>query len=147
MSRFRKNVPKVVPSLNTTSLPDLIFTLLFFFLLVVNMRSTPVLTQYQLPAAAELQKLKDKSLLIYIMVGETDGKTAIQLNSTICSLEEMPDRLNAQKEDLSPETRDKITVVLKIDKHTPMGLVNDIRQILRETNLLTVYYAAENYKE
>lgn len=111
------------------------------------MRSAPILTQYQLPVAAELQKLKDKSLLIYIMIGETDGKTAIQLNSVICSLEEMPDRLNALKEDVSPEISDKITVVLKIDKHTPMGLVNDIRQILRETNLLTVYYAAENYKE
>jgi len=70
MSRFRKNGRRSVPSLNTTALPDLIFTLLFFFMMVTNMRTVPVLTQYQLPAAAELQQLKEKSLLVWIMVGD-----------------------------------------------------------------------------
>jgi len=132
--------------LNTASLPDLIFTLLLFFMLVVNMRSVPALTQFQLPNTRELQKLKEKSLLIYIIVGKTgnDSEHApIQLNNDFTTLDAMPEELRSIKIDIEPEDRNKIVVILKIDKNTPMGLVNDIRQILREQNLLTVYYAAE----
>jgi biopolymer transport protein ExbD len=147
MSRFRKT-HREVPSLNTTSLPDLIFTLLLFFMLVVNMRSVPTLTQFQLPNTKELQKLKEKSLLIYIIVGKTGNEPTgeqapIQLNNDFTTLDAMPEQLNSIKAEIEPEERSKIVVVMKIDKNTPMGLVNDIRQILREQNLLTVYYAAE----
>ncbi|MDR1372377.1 MAG: biopolymer transporter ExbD [Dysgonamonadaceae bacterium] len=140
MSRFRKTPVRAVPSLNTTALPDLIFTLLFFFMLVTNMRTVPVLTQYQLPSAAELQQLKDKSLLVWIMVG---NKEEMQLNSDLCTFDELPALLDGIKSEINPDEFSKITAVLKIDKNTPMGTVNDIRQILRAKNILTVYYAAE----
>ena len=147
MSRFRKT-HREVPSLNTTSLPDLIFTLLLFFMLVVNMRSVPVLTQFQLPNTKELQKLKEKSLLIFIIAGKSGNEpinepVPIQLNDGFTSLDAMPEELQSIKTGIEPNERSKIVVVMKIDKNTPMGLVNDIRQILREQNLLTVYYAAE----
>ncbi|GHT60241.1 biopolymer transporter ExbD [Bacteroidia bacterium] len=147
MSRFRET-HREVPSLNTTSLPDLIFTLLLFFMLVVNMRSVPALTQFQLPNTKELQKLQEKSLLIYIIAGKTGDESTgeqapIQLNNDFTTLDVMPEQLNSIKAEIEPEERNKIVVVMKIDKNTPMGLVNDIRQILREQNLLTVYYAAE----
>lgn len=147
MSRFRKT-HREVPSLNTTSLPDLIFTLLLFFMLVVNMRSVPVLTQVQLPTTKELQKLKEKSSLIYIVVGkcvnnEPEECPPIQLNNDFTSLDAMPEQLINLKNQAEPEERNKIVVVLRVDKNTPMGIVNDVRRILREQNLLTVYYAAE----
>jgi biopolymer transport protein ExbD len=147
MSRFRKT-HREVPALNTTSLPDLIFTLLLFFMLVVNMRSVPTLTQFQLPNTKELQKLKEKSLLIYIIVGKTENESTreqapIQLNNNFTTLDVMPEQLQNKKAEIKPEERSRIVVIMKIDKNTPMGLVNDIRQILREQNLLTVHYAAE----
>jgi biopolymer transport protein ExbD len=143
MSRFRKT-HREVPSLNTTSLPDLIFTLLLFFMLVVNMRSVPVLTQVQLPSTKELQKLKEKSLLLYIVVGKSENnESPIQLNNDFTSLDAMPMQLKSLKNQVEPEERSQIVVVMRIDKNTPMGIVNDVRQILREQNLLTVYYAAE----
>jgi biopolymer transport protein ExbD len=143
MSRFRKT-HREVPSLNTTSLPDLIFTLLLFFMLVVNMRSVPALMQVQLPNTKELQKLKEKSLLIYIVVGKSENNAPhIQLNNDFTSLDAMPEQLKHIKNQTEPEERTKIVVVLKIDKRTAMGVVNDVRRILREQNLLTVYYAAE----
>lgn len=132
--------------LNTASLPDLIFTLLFFFMIVTQMRTVPVLTEFEVPSANELQMLQDKSKLIYIMVGETKDENAlpvIQLNSFFTSLEEMPEALAGIRNETAPDEQNKITVLLKIDKNTPMGLVNDIRQILREAGLLTVYYSAE----
>jgi biopolymer transport protein ExbD len=135
----------VVPSLNTTALPDLIFTLLLFFMLVVNMRSVPALTQVQLPTAEDIQKLKEKSLLIYIVVGKsgTEEYPPIQLNDDFTSLDAMLEQLKSLKNQAKPEERNKIVVVLRADKNTPMGIVNDVRRILRAQNLLTVYYAAE----
>jgi len=63
----------------------------------------------------------------------------------LCTIEELPVLLDEIKSELNPDDFSKITVVLKIDKNTAMGTVNDIRQILRQKNLLTVYYAAEKF--
>jgi len=148
MSRFRKNGRRKVPALNTAALPDLIFTLLFFFLLVTNMRSVPVLTQVQLPNASELQKLKEKSLLVYILIGKPyeenqEDVFEIQLNSELIALEDMPTKLQAIKDEMNPEEQNQSVVLFKIDKEAPMGLVNDIRRNLREAQLQTVYYTVE----
>jgi biopolymer transport protein ExbD len=148
MSRFRKTGPREVPTLNTASLPDLIFTLLFFFLLVANTRSVPTLTKFEMPNAVELQKLKEKSLLVFVIVGqqnpqEKEELPKIQLNYNFTTLEKMPEDLLEIKSEVKAEDLDKMVVVLRIDKNTSMGLVNDIRKILRDANLLTVFYAAE----
>jgi len=148
MSRFRKKAKRKVPSLNTASLPDLIFTLLFFFLLATNMRTTPALTQIELPEASELQKLKEKSLLIYLFIGtpkteDRENRFEIQLNSELIALEELPLKLRLIKNKIEPEEQNQLIVVLKIDKDVPMGLVNDIRQNLREAQLQTVFYSVE----
>ena len=141
MSRFRTSVSREVPGINTAALPDLIFTLLFFFMIVTNMRTVPVMTQFNLPAVEELQKLEAKSLLVYVMVGRDADK--IQLNSDFVSLEEMPARLEALKNELPTEEQDKRVAVLKIDQTIPMGLVNDIKQNLRQSGILILHYSAE----
>ena len=38
MGKFNKTGKREMPALNTSSLPDLIFTLLFFFMIVTTMR-------------------------------------------------------------------------------------------------------------
>jgi Biopolymer transport protein len=119
---------------------------LFFFMIVTHMRPVPILAKFEVPNAKELQEMEDKSQLIYLMVGEkTDenGQPAIQLNSFFTTMENLPDNLRELKNELSVEDQRKMVVILKIDKNTEMGLVNDVKQILRETGLLTVYYSAE----
>jgi biopolymer transport protein ExbD len=101
------------------------------------------------PTATELQKLKEKSLLVYIMIGKTHENAMkntdilIQLNSDLVSLEEIPDRLQALKKKTPTEDQEKMIAVLKIDKNTPMGLVNDIKKKLREAGILTIHYSVE----
>jgi len=115
------------------------------------MRSVPTLTQVKLPNASELQKLKEKSLLVYILVGKQSGGNQknlyeIQLNSEIIDKNDLPSKLQAIKEEMKPEEQSQSIVLLKIDKDVPMGLVNDIRQDLREAQLQTVYYTVEKRK-
>ena len=144
MNRFRAPKKRTVPALNTAALPDLIFTLLFFFLLVTHMRPFPELTQLEIPQASELQHLHDKSQLIYLMAGKNKNQeTIVQLNASLVDLEEISTALTDLKNKVEPEEQSKITVILKIDKNTPMATVEKIRQSLKQAGLLTVYYSVE----
>jgi biopolymer transport protein ExbD len=146
VSRFQSSGKRKMPVLNTAALPDLIFTSLFFFMIVTHFRPVSVMTRLELPVATELQKLEEKSLVIYILIGhKQENQTSaydIQVNSEFAKLEEIPLILEKLKENVAPEDRDKRVVVMRIDKEVPMGLVNDIKKILREENLLTVHYSA-----
>ena len=147
MSRFRDTKKREVPEISTAALPDLIFTILFFFMLVTNMRPVPVKTQFDLPQASELQKLKEKSEVVYIMVGKNqntvkDSDFVIQFNSDFVSLEEMSVLLEKTKESFLEKGKTEIVVSFKADKNAPMGLINDIKDNLREAGLLTIHYSA-----
>jgi biopolymer transport protein ExbD len=146
MSRFRKSGKREVPMLNTSALPDLIFTCLFFFMIVTHFRPVSVMVQLELPVAAELQKLKEKSLLVYVIIGHKQGNTSssydIQLNSRFVGLEGMPAALENLQEAVVPEDRHKQVVVMRVHKDVPMGLVGDIKTMLKESGLLTIHYSA-----
>ena len=49
MGKFNKTGKREMPALNTSSLPDLIFTLLFFFMIVTTMREVTLKVQFTLP--------------------------------------------------------------------------------------------------
>lgn len=110
------------------------------------MRPVPVKTQFKVPKATEVQSLKEKEV-IYIMVGKELGNdkddTAIQLNSDFVMLEEISSHLSSLKKKIAPENLNKVIVVMKIDRDIPMGLISDIKNKLREQNLLNVHYSLE----
>ena len=147
MSKFRKFTHREVPSLNTASLPDLVFSTLFFFMILTTMRTVSIQTQFEVPAISELQKLEEKSLITYVMVGHKQGSPdnsdiLIQLNSELITLDELPSHLQLAKEKIPLENQNKQIAVLKIDKNVPMGIVLDIKQHLRQSGLLTIHYSA-----
>ncbi len=140
MSRFKKNNTRTVPSLNTASLPDMIFTLLFFFLIVSNMREAPHKIQFRLPTATELEELDKQSLVTYLFVNKAGE---IQLDRTMVSLDGIEKIIVSKREELSPGNRERMVVALKIDKDAKMGLVNDIRQIIRNSGVTMIHFSAE----
>lgn len=73
-----------VPMLNTASLPDLIFTVLFFFMIVTHMRTTTSKVQYALPQGTELKRLVKKSAVTYIYIGRDMPETTCE-TSTVAS--------------------------------------------------------------
>lgn len=73
-----------VPMLNTASLPDLIFTVLFFFMIVTHMRTTTSKVKYALPQGTELKRLVKKSAVTYIYIGRAMPKTTRE-TSTVAS--------------------------------------------------------------
>ena len=69
MIKFRKHTRRSVPMLNTASLPDLIFTVLFFFMIVTHMRNESVKVEYEKPQGTELTRLANKSSITNIHIG------------------------------------------------------------------------------
>ena len=93
-SMFHQN-RKGVPSLNVASMPDLIFTVLFFFMIVTHMRSDEVKVRLQVPEGAEVQKLANKQAVANIYIGkdQKSGSWSVQLNGDIVTPHEIPARI------------------------------------------------------
>lgn len=139
-----------IPGLNTASLPDLIFTILFFFMLVTQMRKVTVKVKYQIPTGTELTRLVKKTATSYIYIGkpvngigevEADT-TSIQLNDKIVQLADIKSYLVKERKSMSDVDKRQMNVSIRCDKGTPMGVMIDIKQALREINVLNVNYAA-----
>ena len=56
-----------MPQLNTASLPDLIFTVLFFFMVVTHMRTVALKVEFRVPQGTELTRLTKKTAVSYVV--------------------------------------------------------------------------------
>ena len=126
MGKFNKGGKKGMPELNTSSLPDLIFTMLFFFMIVTTMREVTMKVQFRAPQATELEKLEKKSLVTFIYMGkptqELQAKmgqeTRIQLNDRFADVNEVGDYIYQERENMKEEDQPFMQVSLKVDKDT-----------------------------
>ncbi len=151
MSKFKKKGEGGTPAVSTASLPDIVFMLLFFFMVVTVMRDNSLKVQNILPFADQVEKLDKKNLIIYIYAGkpspryqETFGTEArIQLNDKYASINDVQQFIKEERQSKREELRDKLTTALKVDKETNMGLVSDIKQELRKAEALKINYTTK----
>ena len=149
-SMFHDRRRQGVPTLNVASMPDLIFTVLFFFMIVTHMRSDEVKVRLEVPAGSEVKKLTGHPAISNIYIGrqgdrETrrqDNTWLVQLNGDLVSPSEIPARINAIRSKLSPENAERLTVSFRADRHAPMGLVSDVKQALQQAYALKINYSA-----
>ena len=150
MAVIRKKGNKGVPPISTASLPDVIFMILFFFMTTTSMKETELRVAFTLPEATEIQKLEKKSLVSYIYVGQPTKQlqaqfgTAprIQLNDSYRTEKDILDFIAAERDKLNESDRALMTVCLKADDQTKMGIITDVKQELRRANALKLSYAA-----
>ena len=60
MAKFKKGGSKELPAISTASLPDIVFMLLFFFMVSTTMREVELKIKNNLPEASEVTKLEKK---------------------------------------------------------------------------------------
>ena len=146
MRRHFRRPDHSVPELNMASLPDLIFTVLFFFMIVTHMRDVEKRVQYQVPAGTEVEKAQHKSSVVHIYIGQpTDGSTddyCIQLNNQIATTAEIARFIETERRRMSPEDQERLTVSIEADRDVPMSIINDVKQALRKSYALNVSFAA-----
>ena len=152
MGKFNKSGKKGMPELNTSSLPDLIFTMLFFFMIVTTMREVTLKVQFQTPAATELEKLEKKSLVTFIYIGKPTqelqakmgAETRIQLNDRFADVSEVQDYIYQERELMNESDQPFMQVSIKADKDTKMGIITDVKQALRQSYALNISYSANS---
>ena len=150
MGKFKKTGKRGMPTLNTSSLPDLIFTLLFFFMIVTTMREVSLKVEFKIPQGTELEKLEKKSLVTFIYVGKPTAEfrkklgseSRIQLNDAYAEVDEIQAYVTNERSSMKEEDQPFMTVSLKIDQDTKMGIVTDIKQALRQAYALKINYSA-----
>ena len=147
-----------MPALNLAALPDLIFTVLFFFMIVTHMRQVETHVRYQLPQGTEVGQEANKTGLVYILIGESltpnpspkgegnlkgEGSEMIQVNDRMVRVDEVAQCINRIREEMTEEERQRLTVCIRADRNTEMGIINDVKQQLRRAGALNIYYAAK----
>lgn len=150
MSKFKKKGGKETPAISTASLPDIIFILLFFFMVATVMRETTLKVKVSVPKATELQKLQKKSLVSYIYIGSptttyqaTLGTAPrIQLNDAFATKEDVIQFIENERAKIDARLVPFMTTSLRVDRSVKMGIVTDVKQELRKANALKVNYSA-----
>lgn len=147
MSKFKKS-SGTSQDIPTAALPDIIFMLLFFFMVTTVMRETDIMVKQQLPRATQLTKIERKSLVSYIYVGEPKNtnlygaEPKIQTNDVFVDIKDIIQFVNQEKDKLSEVERDQITMSLKVDEEVKFGIIDDVQQELREGNARRVLYSS-----
>ena len=146
MSKFKKkaNTKQDIP---TSALPDIIFMLLFFFMVTTVLREVTINVKQRIPDATQLRKLERKSLVSYLYVGEpkkTDqwgSEPRIQANDVFIEPKDVTLWVAQEKDKLNEVERDQITIALKVDKEAKRGLISDIELQLRKANARRLLYS------
>ena len=160
MAKFNKKKSSELPAINTSALPDIVFMLLFFFMVATVMRENTLKVQNVLPYADQVEKLDKKDLVMYIYAGKPSSRfqqsfgteARIQLNDNFADVTDIQQFIYAERESKREELVPFLTTALKVDHETNMGLVSDIKMELRKAEALKINYttrtgeAAQNFE-
>ena len=147
MAKFKKK-NKASTAISVASLPDIVFMLLFFFMVTTVMREQDILVELMLPQASQLQKLQKKTLISFLYIGEPKNTSLygteprIQANDVLVTTSDIVLWVNQEKDALSEAERDMITISLKVDRDVKMGPISDVQFELREADARRILYAS-----
>ena len=147
MAVMEKKGKREVPAMSTSSLPDIVFMLLFFFMAATTMREVDPLVTVQMPEAHEITEL-DKKNLVNIWMGKPLNAAAgedalkIQLNDQTRDVEDIREFISATTVTKGVGPRD-IVVNLRVDQGATVGKLTAVKQELRKADAISIAYAAK----
>ncbi len=150
MSKFKKKKSGALPAISTASLPDIVFMLLFFFMVATVMRQNTLKIENNLPYADQVEKLDKKDLVMYIYAGKPSAnykqfgtEARIQLNDDFANVSDIASFIAEERASKREELVPFLTTALKVDSDANMGLIGDIKYELRKVNALKINYTTK----
>ncbi|WP_103069875.1 ExbD/TolR family protein [Aquimarina sediminis] len=148
MSILKNKRNKALPEISTASLPDIVFMLLFFFMVATVIRENVLMVENEMPMANQIEKLDKSDLVMYIYAGKPSSRyrsrvgdqARIQLNDKFADVGDIKAFVMAERASRTETMIPFLTTALRIDKFANMGLVGDIKNELREVNALKINY-------
>ena len=146
MARFKKEGSKELPAISTSSMPDIIFLMLCFFMMTTSTREVTLKVRIKAPEATEVQKLEKNALVSYIYIGpptqtKLGTESRIQLNDSFRTIGDIAEFIFTEREARNEVDRQMLTTSLKVDKEVKMGVVTDVKQELRNVGAFKINYS------
>lgn len=146
MKKFKSNYKIGEIDIPTSSLPDIIFMLLFFFMVTTVLKEHKEQLKYLIPDAEQLKDIEKKTLISEIRIGtpldEDQGtEPTIEAGGRLIHVEDIGRFVMEEKEKLPQYYRNQQIILLKADKNVEMGLILDVQQELRKINARKIVYA------
>jgi biopolymer transport protein ExbD len=145
MSKFKKkaNAKQEIP---TSSMPDVVFMLLFFFMVTTEMRKQSINVMQRIPEASQLRKLQRKTLIADLYIGEPKKKdqgsdAKIQVDDVFIGTKDIVLWASRKRDDLPEIDRDQFTVNFKVDSEAKRGIIADVETELRKANARKILYS------
>ncbi len=156
MAKLQRKKKGGSPKISTASLPDIVFMLLFFFMVSTTMKEVEYKVIIKLPEASEAKKIENKSLVSYIYIGvpqkalqsKYGTEPVIQLNDQIATIDDIAPYVEQERSQRAESDVPKMIFSLKIDENADMGIVSDVKEELRKVQALKINYSAKKpYKK
>lgn len=152
MPKFKKKT-KSKPEIPTSALPDIIFILLFFFMVATKPRPAEAKVEVESPFATQIQVIPEDMESVDIHIGipkdATYGTEPVLHSEDRFPLpvKEIPQFISAQVQKKLPEKKrapnlypNYLIVNLKIDNEVDYGLIDDVEQELRRIGIRHINY-------
>ena len=128
-------------------MPDVVFMLLFFFMVTTELRKTAVDVMQRIPQATQLRKLQRKSLVTNLYIGEPKkseqfgSEPKIQADDTFIEPGDIILWVNRKKDELPENEREQLTIAMKVDSEAKRGIIADVETELRKANARKILYS------
>lgn len=151
MAKFVRSGKGGTPAISTAALPDIVFMLLFFFMVTTVMRETSLMVKISVPKATEVKKLEKKSTVSYIYIGQPQpayqglygSEPRIQLNDKFATVDDIREFVSSERDKMNENDKKLMTISLKIDEETTMGIVTKTKTELRKASALKINYSSK----
>ena len=125
---------KASNEVSTSSMPDIIFMLLIFFMVTTVLREYSGLP-VNIPKAEKIEKLKGKRHTAHIWISK---EGLVSINDRLFSVQDVA-KIMYDKRVSDPQ----VIVSLKADEEAKMGLISSIHEELREADALKLNYSTK----
>ncbi|MBV7441185.1 biopolymer transporter ExbD [Weeksellaceae bacterium TAE3-ERU29] len=151
MSKFKDNSNKDLPQPSTAALPDIIFMLLFFFMIATSIRQSNYdeYIKIEVPKASAMSKILKKDMVAYLYLGVPKNKSKYPQDFLLL-LNDKPAQIGDIRGWVGDENSKRngedlleygLTTQLTIDKNARVGYVQAIKEQLSYSQAFNVSYA------
>ena len=166
MSKFKKEGSGGAPTMNTASLPDIVFMLLFFFMVATTSKETDPTVEFESPTGTKTMDLtpyKQRSEIDFLYLGTPRNPNrakafkmgfALSLDNVV---QATPDGLYptntvgrwkkdkfSQKPARMTAPLESVITCVKAERNAPSGLIFEIRKQLQDIEALTIAYSVRD---
>ena len=146
MAHFKKKQAGTKQEVPTSAMPDVVFMLLFFFMVTTVLREVTLKVRIDLTEAGNIEKIEEKRLVSYIYIGPEKlnnnqlGEDKIQIDDAI--VDDIASIRKLMYDKLLEEPR--MIVSLRVDKDSEFGVLTDVQEELKKASAFRVNYSTKN---